>query len=128
MKSYALEVEPPSIPESYLDYTDVFSTENANKLPDGICTTHAIELEPGAKPPFGPIYHLSATEVQVLRGIPCKEAKGWIRRSKSPAGAPIMFVPKTDGGLRLWLRLWVDYRVLNKLTVKNRHPLSLIDG
>ena len=73
MKAYALEVEPPSIPESYLDYADVFSTENANKLPDGIRTTHAIELEPGAKPAFGPIFHLSATEVQVLRGIPCKK-------------------------------------------------------
>ena len=60
-------------PNHTWDYADGFSTENANKLPDGICTTHAIELEPGAKPPFGPIYHLSAAEVQVLRGIPCKK-------------------------------------------------------
>jgi hypothetical protein len=48
--------------------------------------------------------------------------RGWIRRSKSPAGAPILFVKKKDGSLRLC----VDYRGLNKITVKNRHPLPLI--
>ena len=48
--------------------------------------------------------------------------KGWIRHSISPAGAPILFVPKKDGGLRLC----VDYRGLNKITVKNRHPFPLI--
>ena len=49
--------------------------------------------------------------------------KGWIRRSISPAGAPILFVAKKGGGLRLC----VDYRGLNAITVKNRHALPLID-
>ena len=49
-------------------------------------------------------------------------ALGRIRRSDSPAGAPILFVPKADGTLRLC----VDYRGLNKVTVKNRHPLPLL--
>lgn len=48
--------------------------------------------------------------------------KGWISPSKSPTGAPILFVPKKDGSLRLC----VDYRGLNSLTIKNRHPLPLI--
>ena len=50
------------------------------------------------------------------------EAAGRIRPSQSRAGAPILFVPKADGGLRLC----VDYRGLNKITVKNRYPLPLI--
>ena len=48
--------------------------------------------------------------------------KGWITPSTSPAGAPILFVPKKDGTLRLC----VDYRGLNAVTVKNRYPLPLI--
>jgi len=47
---------------------------------------------------------------------------GRIRPSKSPAGSPILFVPKKDGSLRLC----VDYRGLNKVTIKNRYPLPLI--
>lgn len=49
-------------------------------------------------------------------------SKGYIRPSRSPAGAPILFAKKKDGTLRLC----VDYRGLNALTVKNRHPLPLI--
>ena len=48
--------------------------------------------------------------------------RDWIRESSSPAGAPILFVPKKDGELRLC----VDYRGLNRLTVRNRYPLPLI--
>ena len=48
--------------------------------------------------------------------------KGFIRLSKSPAASPILFVPKKDGSLRLY----VNYRGLNKVTVKNRYPLPLM--
>ena len=51
-------------------------------------------------------------------------ARGWIRPSTSPFGAPVLFVKKKDGSLRLC----VDYRALNQLTVKNRYPLPLIPG
>eukprot|EP00798_Chlamydomonas_sp_ICE-L_P019411 gene19411-biopygen28256 len=49
--------------------------------------------------------------------------KGFIRPSCSPYGAPVLFVPKKDGGFRMC----VDWRQLNKLTIKNRYPLPLID-
>ena len=49
--------------------------------------------------------------------------KGFIRPSVSPWGAPMLFVKKKDGTLRLC----VDYRQLNKMTVKNKHPLPRID-
>ena len=48
--------------------------------------------------------------------------RGWIHPSKSPFGSPILFVKKPDGSLRLC----VDYRRLNTMTVKNRYPLPLI--
>ena len=84
--------------------------------------THEIEIGE-AEPPHGPIYALSAVELKALREyLDSSLKKGWIRHSISPAGAPILFVPKKDGGLRLC----VDYRGLNKITVKNRHPLPLI--
>jgi hypothetical protein len=50
------------------------------------------------------------------------EAKGFIRRSDSPASSPILFIKKPNGGLRFC----VDYRGLNAITVKNRYPLPLI--
>jgi hypothetical protein len=50
-------------------------------------------------------------------------AKGYIKPSKSPYGAPVLFVHKKDGTLRMC----VDYRALNKATVKNRYPLPRID-
>src|SRR5260364_353329 len=49
--------------------------------------------------------------------------KGIIRPSASPYGAPVLFVAKKKGSLRMC----VDYRALNKITIKNRYPLSHID-
>lgn len=104
-------------------YSDVFSSENAGVLPENGKYDHAIDVEPGKEPPHGPLYNLSQTELKVLREYLEESAnKGWIRRSISPAGAPILFVPKKDGTLRLC----VDYRGLNAVTIKNRHALPLI--
>ena len=62
-------------------------------------------------------------ELDVLRKyIDDNLRKGFIRHSQSPAGAPILFVKKADGSLRLC----VDYRGINKITIKNRYPLPLI--
>jgi hypothetical protein len=82
-------------------------------------------LQSGAQPPFGPIYNLSQNELSELKDyIEENLAKNFIQHSKSPAGAPIFFVKKKDGSL--WM--CVDYRGLNKITVKNRYPLPLISG
>jgi hypothetical protein len=50
------------------------------------------------------------------------QEKGWIRPSKLPVGAPILFVPKADSTIRLC----VDYCGLNKVTIKNRYPIPLV--
>lgn len=115
--------EAPQIPECYLDFKDTFSKEKAGVLPALDGRTHAIETEPGAEISWGPIYSLAEAELKVLREY-LDEAlgRGWIRRSISPAGAPVLFVPKKGGQLRLY----VDYRALNKLTRKNKAPLPLI--
>ena len=50
-------------------------------------------------------------------------SKGFIRPSASPWGAPVLFVKKKDGSFRMF----IDYRKLNKVTVKNNYPLPRID-
>ena len=115
--------QEPEIPEEYADFAETFDEKKAAELPPIDGPTHAIELEEGAKPPHGPIYALAEPEQKALQQyLEEKERRGWIQRSVSPAGAPILFVPKKDGGLRLC----VDYRGLNKVTIKNRTPLPLI--
>ena len=84
---------------------------------------HAIELEEGKQPPFGPIYSLGPVELETLKTyIETNLANGFIRPSKSPAGALIFFDRKPDGSLRLG----VDYWGLNNITFKNQYPLPLI--
>ena len=77
---------------------------------------HEIKLQPGTEPEFGPIYQLSEKELQVLREyLEENLKKGFIRESQSPAGYLILFAPKKDRSLRLC----VDYRKLNNITIKN---------
>ena len=113
-----------TVPVKYHDFLDVFSEVEANSLPTHGPHDHHIPIVEGKSPPFGPIYSLSQTELEVLSDY-LKEnlKKGFIRPSTSPAGAPILFVKKKDGSLRLC----VDYRGLNKVTIKNRYPLPLIN-
>ena len=103
--------------DHYKDYADIFSEEKIHALPEHSKYDHKIELEPGTTPPFGPIYPLSESELRVLRKyLDEMLASGKIVRSTSPAAAPILFVLKPDGTLRLC----IDYRGLNKITIKNR--------
>jgi transposase InsO family protein len=116
--------DPASIvPPDYTDFSEVFSKESASVLPPHRPYDHRIPLEPGTTPPFGPLYSLSEVELKALdEYIKENLSKGYIRASTSSAGAPILFIKKRDGGLRLC----VDYRGLNKITSKNRYPLPLI--
>ncbi|KAH7439596.1 hypothetical protein KP509_04G068000 [Ceratopteris richardii] len=103
--------------------THVFEKKNADILPEHRPYDYPIDLQEGAQPSFGPIYRLSPEELTELRkNIDENLAKGFIKHSKSPAGAPILFVKKKDRTLRMC----VDYRGLNKVTIKNRYPLPLI--
>src|SRR5205814_6146636 len=116
--------ESPVIPEEYRDLTEAFSKSKSEELPPHHGSLdHSIPLEKDSKPVFGPIYNLSETELQVLREyIEEKLRKGFIRPSTSPFGSPVLFVKKPDGSLQLC----VDYRALNRITIKNRYPLPLI--
>ncbi|GJZ99098.1 putative reverse transcriptase domain-containing protein [Tanacetum coccineum] len=79
-----------------------------------------LEATPVAKSP----YHLAPSEMQELSGqLQELQDKGFIRPSHSPWGAPVLFVKKKDGSFHMC----IDYRELNKLTVKNRYPLPRID-
>jgi hypothetical protein len=111
------------LPPQYAEYVDVGSEDDAKGLAEHFSHDLAIQLVPDAQLPHQPLYNLSATELEVLRKYLAEYmAQGWIQRSKSSAGAPILFVKKKDGSLRLC----VDYRGLNKIMVKNQHPLPLI--
>jgi transposase InsO family protein len=121
LRKGALEV-PAYLREEGNDFSDVFDPDKASELPDLGGVEHSIETD--GPVPYGPLYQLSETQLEALRAyLHDALQKRWIRPSTSPAGAPILFVPKKDGGLRLC----VDYRGLNKVTIKNRHPLPLID-
>ncbi|GJX21303.1 reverse transcriptase domain-containing protein [Tanacetum coccineum] len=83
-----------------------------------------IELIPGATPVAKPPYYLAPSELEELLGqLKELQDKGFIRLSSSPWGAPVLFVKKNDGSFRMC----IDYRELNKLTVKNRYLLPRID-
>ena len=115
---------PTEVPAEYSDYSDVFSAENAAELPENTgMNEHAIELEEGKQPPFGPIYSLGLVELETLKTyIKTNLANSFIQPSKSLAGASIFFDWKPD----VSFRLCVDYRGLNNITIKNQYPLPLI--
>jgi hypothetical protein len=106
------------------EFPDVMLEELPEDLPPRRRVDHAIEVIPGIEPPAKAPYRMSHEELKELK-VQLEEllAKGYIKPSKSPYGAPVLFVHKKDGTLRMC----VDYRALNKATVKNRYPLLCID-
>ena len=86
---------------------------------------HSIPTEPGHPPTFKQMYRLSPLEYRELeKQVTAFLKAGIIEPSQSPYGAPVLFVPKPNGR---GLRLCVDYRALNSITVKNRATLPRID-
>ncbi|KAL0154206.1 hypothetical protein M9458_050460, partial [Cirrhinus mrigala] len=121
-ESGALDVDREAIPVQYRDLVEVFSRRSAARLPPHRPYDLAIDLVPGAVPPRGHLYSLSAKEQLAMEEYVAEGLRaGTIRPSSSPAAAGFFFVKKKDGGLRPC----VDYRGLNQITVKNRHPLPL---
>ncbi|GJU71577.1 putative reverse transcriptase domain-containing protein [Tanacetum coccineum] len=105
------------------DFLEIFLEDLPGLTPTCQVEFH-IELIPGAAPVARAPYRLAPAEMKEL-AEQLKELsdKGFIRPSSSPWGAPILFVKKKDGSFRMC----IDYRKLNKLTVKNRYPLPRID-
>ncbi|GJY20253.1 putative reverse transcriptase domain-containing protein [Tanacetum coccineum] len=105
------------------DFPKVFP-EDLPGLPPTRQVEFQIDLVPGAAPVARAPYRLAPSEMKEL-SEQLKELsdKGFIRPSSSPWGAPVLFVKKKDGSFRMC----IDYRELNKLTVKNRYPLPRID-
>lgn len=97
-----------------------FFPEDLPGMPPQREVEFGIELMPGTGPESSAPYRKAPLELTELK----KELeellqKGFIRHSTSPLGAPVLFVQKKDGSMRLC----IDYRQLNKVTVKNRYPL-----
>ena len=108
----------------YSNYSNVFLAENATELPKNTgMNEHAIKLEKDKQPLFGPIYSLNPVKLEMLKTyIKTNLANGFIRPSKFPTGAPILFDWKSDRSPHFC----VDYQGLIIITIKNQYLLSLI--
>jgi len=117
-------VQLETLPKPYWQYKQLFEEKKAKMLVSQRTFDHAINLKEGAEPPWGPIYPMLVHQLNQLdKYLKKMMAEGKIADSESPYGAPILFVPKPDRSLRLC----VDYRNLNKLTILNKYRLPLMD-
>ncbi|KAM2989434.1 hypothetical protein FF2_003418 [Malus domestica] len=119
------DVVPSSVEEVGVvrHYPDVFP-DDLPGLPPDRDVEFSIDLLPGTDPISLTPYRMAPAELRELK-IQLQELtdKGFIQPSTSPWGAPVLFVRKKDGTLRLC----IDYRQLNRVTIKNRYPLPRID-
>ena len=112
----------PEVNEMIEEYKDIFDFPKC--MPPKRKLEHTIELEPDTIPKFSGMYKMSPKELEELKKQLTELLEyGFIKPSESPWGAPVLFVQKKDGTLRLC----IDYRALNKVTKKNRYPLPHID-
>ncbi|GKA95806.1 putative reverse transcriptase domain-containing protein [Tanacetum coccineum] len=115
-KSEGKRLEDVPIPEVF--------PEDLPGIPPARQVEFQIDLVPGAAPVARAPYRLAPSEMKELaKQLQELSDKGFIMPSSSPWGAPVLFVKKKDGSFRMC----IDYRELNKLTVKNRYPLPRID-
>ena len=126
LASLTLEDEEKSdldLPRVVCKYVDVFPDELPG-LPPHRDIDFGIELHPGISPISMTPHRMALVELQELR-VQLKELldKRFIRPSTSPWGAPVLFAKKKGKTLRLC----IDYRQLNRVTIKNRYPLPRID-
>ena len=104
------------------EFEDVFAA--LKELPPPRSNPFTINLEPGAKPIAKTPYRMAPAELAELKKqLEDLMEKGFIRPSSSPWGAPVLFVKKKDGSMRLC----IDYRGINNITIKDKYPLPRID-
>ena len=104
------------------EFEDVFAA--LKELPPPRSNPFTINLEPGAKPIAKALYRMAPTELAELKKqLEDLMEKGFIRPSSSPWGALVLFVKKKDGSMRLC----IDYRGINNITIKDKYPLPRID-
>jgi hypothetical protein len=97
----------------YHDFADVFSKQKANKLAPHRHYDLKIDIDKGTHPPLGLIYTLSQSELSAVREFLDEHSSiRFIRPTKSPYGAPVLFIKKKDGSLRLCM----DFCGLNAIT------------
>ncbi|XP_070025996.1 uncharacterized protein [Nicotiana sylvestris] len=119
------ESEPPALQSVPIvrEFPEVFPDDLPGLPPERIID-FGIDLMPDTQPISIPPYRMAPAELNELREqLKDLLDKGFIRPSVSPWGAPVLFVKKKDGSLRTC----VDYRQLNKVTIKNKYPLPRID-
>ncbi|XP_056690221.1 uncharacterized protein [Spinacia oleracea] len=105
------------------EFSDVFPEEIPG-MPPLRDVEFTIDLVPGTGPISKAPYRMAPAELEELKKqLEDLLEKGYIRPSASPWGAPVLFVKKKDGSMRLC----IDYRELNNVTIKNKYPLSTID-
>src|SRR4030095_1065017 len=106
------------------EYGTVFREGLPPRMPPTRTVDHQIPLKSDMSPPFKGIFRLSQFELQELKKQLDQLLKdGKIELSTSPYGAPVLFVKKKDGTLRMC----IDYRALNSQTIQNRYALPRID-
>ncbi|CCO31697.1 Retrotransposable element Tf2 155 kDa protein type 1 [Rhizoctonia solani AG-1 IB] len=126
VEACASEIAPPitSIPEEFKAFQKVFINDFFTTLPAHRSYDCAIPLGDGKDVPHGPIYPMTPSETAALKEhVDSELAAGKNRPSTSSAGAPVMFVKRADGRLRLV----VDYCRLNAITIKDRYALPRQD-
>ncbi|MCO5611965.1 hypothetical protein L7F22_066225 [Adiantum nelumboides] len=110
---------------AFLDeYANCFSEALPGQLPPKRPEDHSIDLIPGSAAPNKPPYRVSAAQQEeIMMQVNELLQKGHIQPSSSPFCSPVLLVQKKDGS---W-HMCIDYRALNKITVKNKFPIPRID-
>ena len=120
-----LHVAMNRVPEVFRQFIPIMTTEAAMELPNHGPYDHAIDLKEGETAPWGPIYALNEVELDELRNWLKKMTEmGAVRELKSSCSTQMLFVPKGHG---CGLRLCIDFRGINNITVPNRYPLPNMD-
>jgi hypothetical protein len=112
------------LPPEHHEFADVFKHKSEFTVPDHRPSIdHAINLRVGIEPPYKKGFPMNPTQLRAVKKyIDDELAKGTIEPSKSPCASPVLLVRKPGGGIRVC----VDYRALNALTIKDRYPIPLI--